>query len=79
MNEDPVLQLSQRVSALELAVFALCKAATDKDGLMADIDRLIGVMNAPNPSAQPHFDEIKRLLAQYREYAGIGKFLRPGQ
>jgi len=77
-----LLTLSQRVSALELAVFAMCKTASDKDGLIAEIDRLTRTIVPPSPedaSSVQHFEEIKRLLDQYRAYTDIGKTLRPGE
>lgn len=79
MSQSPFLGLAQRVSALELAVFALCKTAADKDGLILEVDRLMAGLVPKGPEQQAHFDEIKRLLGQYRAYAEIGKGLRPGQ
>lgn len=79
MSESHFLELAQRVSALELAMFALCKTAADKDGLILEIDRLMAGLVPKSPEQSAHFDEIKRLLGQYRTYAEIGKGLRPGQ
>lgn len=75
MANDPIQVLSQRVGALELAVFALCKTAAHKDELIADINRLMAGLQPEDPNMNPHFDEIKGLLYQYRQYAEIGNLI----
>ena len=79
---DPLLGIMARVSALELAMFAICKTASDKDGLIAEIDRLSDSLQpelGAGPGTLAHFNEIKQFMAQYRQYAEIGKHLRPGE
>ncbi len=79
---DPMLKVLARVSALELAMFAVCKTAIDKDGLIVEIDRLRERMR-PEPSASvhshEHYSEISDFLEQYRQYVEFGKTLRPGE